>query len=75
MPFELIALKRYNGAPLGLNQHTENGLHCNAGEKQKEIFYVSDSRVSEPTHASAVGVPMTHTEKLRLHTIRVCHSL
>lgn len=36
---------------------------------------MSDSRVSEPTRASAVGVPMTHIEKVRLHTICVCTSV
>lgn len=50
------APKRYNGSPLGLNQHEERVTWCSVMQKRKEhLFYISDSRASEPTHASAVG--------------------
>ena len=78
MPSKARALKRYNGSPLGLNQRAESGLpwYCLPAccsvmqeERQEKIFYISDSKVPEPTHAPAVGVPMTHIGKVRLHTI------
>lgn len=81
MHFKIRALKRYNGSPLGLNQFAESGLprshflQRNAGERQERIFHMSDSSFSESTRASAVGVPMMHIEKVRLHTICVCLSV
>lgn len=70
------APKRYNGSPLGLNQHEERVTWCSVMQKRKEyLFYISDSRASEPTHASAVGGAVTHTNKMRLNTIVLTYSL
>lgn len=67
MPSKTRALKRYNGSPLGLNQRAESGLpwccllQCNAVERQGEDYFLYQPL--EPTHASAVGVPMTHCSR------------
>lgn len=38
-------------------------VYCRREAREKYV------RLPEPTHAPAVGVPMTHTEKVWLHTV------